>query len=119
MHRRTQILKALVQFTRPTEPLWRELFSYGWDCEDESLHLVFKKEELITVLDRFLAGEISPEELEDWAERLECRDDITFEEADSERMRDLLFRLSSPAINDELTLDTIAQMKGKLTEGGA
>lgn len=116
MHRRTEILQALVQFTRPTEPLWRELSSFGWDCDDESIHLVFKKKDLIAVLDQFLAGDISPKELEDWAEGLECREDLTFEEEDSEMMRDMLFRLSSPAITEALTVLSVTQMKRELTE---
>jgi hypothetical protein len=115
MHRRTEILKELVRFTRPAEPLWRELSSFGWDCDDESIHLVFKKEDLVAVLDRFLVGDISPKELEDWAEGLECRDDITFAEKESEMMRDMLFRISSPAITKALTIQSVTQMKYELT----
>jgi hypothetical protein len=116
MHRRTEILKELVQFTRPTEPLWRELSSFGWDCDDESIRLVFKKQDLLTVFERFLAGEISPKELEDWAEGLECRDDITFEEEDSDLMRDMLFRLSSPILTEDLTIQSVTKMKHELSQ---
>lgn len=115
MHRRTEILREIVQFARPAEPLWRELSSFGWDCDDESVRLVFKKKELIAVFDRFLAGKISPQELEDWAEGLEGRDDVTFEEEDSELMRDMLFRISSPAITQALTMQSVTQMKHELT----
>jgi hypothetical protein len=46
-----EILQELARFETPTEPLLRELRSFGWDWSDAPL-LVLKKEDFLRIIDR-------------------------------------------------------------------
>ncbi len=54
---------------------------------------------------RYLAGEISTQEVEDWANLIECRDDIGYED-----VADVLHILANPLITYELTPAVAAQL---------
>lgn len=114
MNRRAEILQELVRFEKPTEPLLRELGSFGWDWSEAPL-LVLKKEDLVRVVDRFLAGEIDAAQLQQWAENLEVREDVAFDEPEEALIDDVFFRLATPEINEPLTRQSVQRMKDELT----
>jgi hypothetical protein len=106
MRRRTQILQELARFETPSEPLLRELRSFGWDWTGKPL-LVLTKADILRVIDRFLAGQISAAQLQEWAENLEVREDVAFEERDAELLDDIFFRIATPMINEPLTHEVV------------
>jgi len=112
--RRAEILQELVRFEAPSAPLVRELRSFGWDWSGEPL-VVIKKEDLLRVIDRFLAGELSAPQLQEWAENLEVREDVAFDEEERDLVDPIFFRIATPEINDPLTLDVVRQMRRELT----
>jgi hypothetical protein len=114
VNRRAEVLQELVRYEKPTEPLMRELKSFGWDWSDAPL-LVLKKEDLLKIINRFLSGEISATQLQEWAENLEVREDIAFDEKESELIDDVFFRLATPEINEPLTSESVQRMKDELT----
>ena len=114
MNRRAEILQDLVRFEKPAAPLMRELGSFGWDWEGEPL-LTLKKEDLLRIIDRFLARDITAAQLQEWAENLEVRDDVAFDEEEKELLDDVFFRIATPFINEPLTLDSVRKMRDDLT----
>lgn len=113
MNRRAEILEQLVRYEVPTEPLVRELRGFGWDWNCEPL-LILRKEHLIRIIDRFLAGEISGAELHQWAENLELREDVAFEDTDADMIDSVFFRLAVPEINEPLTPEVVRNLRREL-----
>lgn len=114
INRRAEVLHELVSFRTPTEPLLQELGSFGWDWDGDPL-LILKKEHLVRVIDRFLAGEISAAQLQQWAENLEVREDVAFDEDERALVDPVFFRIATPEINDPLTLEVVSEMRRELT----
>ena len=92
----------------------RELGSFGWDWEGDAL-LILKKEDLLRIIDRFLAGEVTAVQLQEWAENLEVRDDVAFDGEEKELIDEVFFRLATPEINEPLTLQSVQKMRDELT----
>jgi len=114
MNRRAEILEELVRLEKPTEPLMRELSALGWDWPGEPL-LVLKKKDLLAIIDRFLAEEITAAQLQEWAENLEAREDVAFDKEEEDLLDDVFFRIATPFINDPLTRESVLKMRDKLT----
>jgi hypothetical protein len=112
--RRSEILQELARFETPTEPLLQELRSFGWDWHGEPL-LVLTKADLLRVIGRFLAGELSAAQLQQWAENLEVREDVAFDERDAELLDGIFFRIATPMINEPLTHEVVQRMRDEIT----
>ena len=115
MNRRAEILHELVRFEKPSDPLMRELKSFGWDWAEESPLLILKKEDLLRIIDRFLAGQISADQLQEWAENLEVREDVAFDEEESELIYSVFFRIATPEIHEPLTQESVRRMQAELS----
>lgn len=115
MNRRAEILEELLIFEKPPAPLMRELSAYGWDWPGAPL-LVVKKEDLLRLIDRFLSRSIGAEQLQEWAENLELREDVAFDEAEEELLDDMFFRIATPFINEPLTDEAAREMRNELTQ---
>jgi hypothetical protein len=103
-----------VRYEEPPEPLVSELQEFPWDWPEEELLAVLSVDDLRRVIDRFLAGEINAQQLQDWAERLECREDVGFDPANEGLIDDVFFRLAAPFINEPLTPETVSRMREQL-----
>ena len=114
VNRRAEILRELARFETPTEPLLRELQLFGWDWSDAPL-LVLTKLDFLHVIDRLLAGEIMASQLQEWAENLEMREDVAFDEKDKELLFEILFRIATPDINEPLTQNVVQRMRDEIT----
>jgi hypothetical protein len=112
--RRAEILQELARFETPTEPLLQELRSFVWDWDGEPL-LVLTKADFLRVIDRFLAGQLSAAQLQEWAENLEVRDDVAFDETEAELLDSIFFRIATPMINEPLTHEVVQKMRDEIT----
>jgi len=83
------------------------LAEFDWDCKNELIHL--EKSHIAVVLESYLSKEISKEEVEDWANLIECRDDIGYEE-----VAEVLHVLANPGITHELTEAVAASLVDEL-----
>jgi hypothetical protein len=115
MNRRAEILEELVRYETPSEPLMRELKSFGWDWIEEAPLVILKKEHLLRILERFLADEISAAQLQEWAENLEAREDVAFDEKEDTLLDGVFFRIATPSINEPLTKELVGRMRDELT----
>jgi hypothetical protein len=98
---RRSLLKRLVPFELPLEDSIAILRAYGWDADEELV--VLSASDAAQILQRYLDGELSAQQVEYWAELLEMRDDVGFEESRSGELRRLIFVLANPEINEPLT----------------
>jgi hypothetical protein len=115
MHRRSELLDKLARYEGPSAPVLEELRSMGWDWSGEPL-LVLTKEHFLSVMDRYLADAISAEELEDWAESLEQREDVAFSLEAEGALDELLFCLANPSINLGISKESVRQLRERLLE---
>lgn len=60
---------------------------------------------MASVLQEYLRGEVSTEDIEGWASLIECRDDIDYEE-----LADIVFRLATPEIHDKFDKTVAAKI---------
>lgn len=110
MRRRVDILTDLVAFDANLKELRTELSKYPWDTDKP--YLIISKLQFSNVLNKCIKRVITFQELEDWANTIECRDDLDFED---EIIQEFLFELSSPEINGEITDKRLCEMLNVLS----
>jgi len=111
MRNRTDILKDLVSFSGDLSALKSELSQYSWDTEEPCL--IITKSQFSKVLTKCIDQIITFQDLEDWANAIECRDDLDFED---EEMQEIIFEFSSPEINGEITKDRLQVIVNDLSK---
>ena len=104
---RTAALQALIAYKLPIEPVLGALASFGWDSHEPLATL--SPEALLSVLDRCLAGELSLEQLTDWADLIECREDIALP-TEPENLSNLVFRLANPNLEGAVTIQLVGEL---------
>ena len=113
MSNRAELLKRLVEFRTPAKPVLDELQSFGWDWDQEPL-VVLIASQFRAVFSRFLNGEIDARQLEEWADNLESREDVGFDPQQEGILKDLLFRIANPTLNEPLTAGLIEGLQSGL-----
>jgi hypothetical protein len=93
---RHKILKSLLTFDRPLGELRQKLSKLEWDSENSLIRL--SADHVRLVLARFLKGELSAAAVEEWANLIECREDIGFEPEFEAVLKDLIFELANPGL---------------------
>ncbi len=98
MRNRSEILKELILLHGNIENLEKELSQFPWDIENPLLKISI--EDFVNVIKRSLSYEIDFETLTNWANVIECREDLDFA---NETMKEIIFELANPEINGEIT----------------
>ena len=93
---RQAVLSSLIQFNEPVTRLKVALESFSWDIDRPIITVT--KDNIIAILDRFVAGEFNADVLEEWANLVEGREDIEFEPGHSQAISDAIFQLANPAL---------------------
>ncbi len=91
MNRRAEILLELIKFETPAGPLINELQGFCWDWINEEPLVRITKDHLLRVIDRFLADELTAVQLQEWAENLECREDVGFDQKQEAVLEEVFF----------------------------
>ncbi len=111
MRSRTDILNDLVSFNKSLSSLRNELSQYSWDTEGS--YLVITKKHFLKVLKKCLEQQITLQDLENWSNLIECRDDLDFE---NEELQEIVFEFASPEINGEITKERLQEIVTDLSE---
>ncbi|HLP55115.1 MAG TPA: hypothetical protein VK151_08805 [Fluviicola sp.] len=106
---RKELLADLVLLQQSIEVLEKELSQYSWDSEIPLL--IVTENDFINVLQRCLNDKIDFQTLSNWANAIECREDIEFE---TEEMQEVIFELANPEINDQLTKERLQEFINEL-----
>lgn len=109
MKSRSEILRHIVLFEGDIYALSNELIKYDWDIDTPSLCI--NKEDLFTTLSKFINQQISFSIIEDWANILEGREDIDYE---NEKIKELIYELANPLLFGALTNNKLIQMSSSL-----
>ena len=83
------------------ETLTHELSQFKWDSEKELVLLT--KQHILRILQLFLAGQIKISEIEDWANAIECREDIGREKSSKDLINEIMHELANPELTTHLS----------------
>lgn len=95
------VLQALVSFARSISELRGLLGSIEWDFD--GCPLVMNRGHFRKVLERYLNGDLSSQDVEDWANLVEGREDIAFEAGDAQLLHEIVYELANPELTEHLS----------------
>ena len=96
---REAILSSLISFDAPISKLTTELSALTWDSEPV---VTLARHDIVAVLERFSSGEIDALTVEEWANLVECREDIDFEPGHTDVIQAAIHDLANPLLSGEL-----------------
>ena len=100
---RVEVLKQIVRSGDKREFAYSALASLPFDSEVELVKVT--KEDLANVLNKFLLNEITADDLELWANFIECRNDLNYAE-----IEDFIYALANPVLVGEIDIIKISKM---------
>jgi hypothetical protein len=103
---RRSCLRDLVELRVPLARARASLARFPFDSDDELLAL--NRIDAVRVLTRYLDGSLPSDDLRDWADALEARDDLGREQGVDDALTEFLFQLATPDLAGELTPDRAA-----------
>ena len=102
MTSRIELVSKLISFPSDLENVVKELTSFEWDSEPL---LILEPSHISAVLQRFVAGELSEDKVCEWANAIECRDDIALSMAYENILKSAIHWLANPEINGKLSVE--------------
>src|SRR5580698_2275552 len=106
MHGRKEVLEAFIRYDHGSPNLLEQLRAFPLDWNGPPL-ATLTVGNVVHVLDAYLAGNISAEQLEAWGDGLECRDDLDFDSAHETKLKDVIFRIATPDINGAISVASV------------
>jgi hypothetical protein len=100
-------LNSLANLDQPLSTILPILKTFPWDSNQAIITL--KKEHLIHILNQYLNQSLSAIDLENWANAIECREDIIYETEDEDFINDIIFDLANPILSDPLSPELVKQ----------
>ena len=108
---KTSILLDLVHFKNNIDTLKNMLSQIGFDSEIELVSM--SRDNIVEILQRSLDKKISFLELEEWANLIECREDIGFED---EKTQEMIFKLANSYLYGKLDEKQVLSYLNELDE---
>jgi hypothetical protein len=109
----TRFLKALVAFERPLSELMKE-DKIGW-ADWKGYLVTLTRQNIISVLERFINGDLSSKDMQDWGEALEGRGTVQREPGYAKLINEMLFTLANePNWGNHLTPEVAKRLVIKL-----
>jgi hypothetical protein len=109
MRERTMILDDLVNLRGSLIDLQKELSEYPWDSEIPLITV--RKNDFIIVLKKCIDNQTLFLKVGNWANAIECREDIDFE---VEKIKEYIFELANPILNGEISKERLKEMVTEL-----
>lgn len=114
MINRVELLHSLLRFDQPLSKILSLLKPFGWDSERELV--ILERQHVAAILERYLAGELSPAEVEDWANALESREDIGSEPSFKDLLHEVIYELANPLLTRPLSKEMAKDWLKQLTK---
>lgn len=89
-----------------------QLSQFEWDSDEDLI--VLTAAHIAKVLGRFVSGNVAADEVETWANMIECREDIGFEAQQEETLKDAIICLANPVSQGPLTLGSAQRLTKQL-----
>ncbi|MDB9516722.1 hypothetical protein PN466_07160 [Roseofilum reptotaenium CS-1145] len=112
MKTRPEWLNALLNFNQPLGEIVPHLRDFGW--ESDTALVVLNRQYLCSILQRYLHHQLSAEDLEDWANTIEGREDIAYDDEDEELLETVIFELANSLLASPLSVALIQDWLEKL-----
>ncbi|HEV3137213.1 MAG TPA: hypothetical protein VGZ26_04900 [Pirellulales bacterium] len=109
---RKNALLSLLCLNRPLDDALGQLHQFSWDSDTELV--VLKTSHVQSVLDRFVAGELTSLDVENWANAIEMREDIGIKPGSEALLNQIIFELANPVICAEITHAFAKQLLARL-----
>lgn len=109
MKNRKEILQSLINLSGCLDSVNSELTSLPWDSTEELV--ILHAHEIISILDRYISGEITADTVSAWANLIECREDIEYEDGFSEIIKDTIFELANTELSHPLNIQRATEIK--------
>jgi hypothetical protein len=100
---RAELLETLLRLDVPLMVVLDALRDFEWDHEEPLV--ILDKGIIKSILQKFLAGNLTGSELEAWANAIEGRDDIDYVD-----VRNVIHVLANPNLTSPLTLETVQDL---------
>ena len=97
MRSRREILLDIILLNGELPKLLEEISTFEWDVDEPIVTLT--RDNLYKVLHKLKNNEFETNLIEDWANALESRDDLTFE---NETVKEVIIELANPILNEPL-----------------
>ncbi|MEM7050379.1 MAG: hypothetical protein AAF604_12005 [Acidobacteriota bacterium] len=102
---RKSVLEDLLALRRPLAAVEAKLRRFDWDCKEPLVSLGSVAVE--SVLTSFVTGNLTPNEVENWANAIESRDDI---DTPDQKALEILHSLANPALEGSLSVSKATRM---------
>lgn len=109
---RKAILNDLVHFDGKLSDIMKELRLYPFDSADSMITL--DKIDVLNVLEKYIEGIFTSQDIYDWAEMIEGREDIGYEAGYEDGLKGFIFELANHEINNELNINKAKELIEKL-----
>lgn len=109
MRTREKILMDLVYLNEDVAKLQAELSSYSWDIDNPVFTVTSAV--LYNVLSKFNNENVSFNLIEEWANAIECREDLDFE---NETLREIINELANPTLFGQLNAQRLRELIEKI-----
>lgn len=96
---RLELLRRLLALEESPENICERLARFGWDSEEL---ITLTAEKMCNILRKYTSAEIDEKTLRCWADSIECREDIAFEEDHEALISNIIFELSNPALGFDI-----------------
>jgi len=96
---RKSVLTNILNLSQDFRKLKQELLKFSWDSEEL---VILQRTHLKNAITKFLIGEFSNEDVIDWANIIESREDIGYEALYEDVIKQIIFELANPEIHYEL-----------------
>ena len=96
---RVSLLSDLITFGKPIDVLAAIVADLGWS---ETPVVVLTTDHILSVLQRFQAGELTAVNVEAWGGLIECREDIDYQPERDEEILEAIYVLANPDLNGPL-----------------
>ena len=71
---------------------------------------------MVNLLDKYLKGELTESQVEEWANALECREDVGLLPEKQIEIQEVIFQLANPSLNKPITPDLAKSLKMQLSQ---
>ena len=112
MKEREELIREIAQYGPEYEESKKAIQKYPWDCDEELYYLTRK--DVSNIFERYLVGELESDDLVNWANFLEIRDDLGFESSAEKILDRIIFWLANPEINFDINTELVKNLKAEL-----
>ena len=99
--RRLVLVRELLEFSKPVDEVARNLAQFSWDFE--ATGVVLTRKHIANVLRRFLNRELTSDQVVDWANAVEGRDDVEYSADQDQILSQSVFELANPLLTERLS----------------